>query len=114
MSYQQVSDALKNGADPAMLCMTCPWDRFCLTPPSMSAQEIDQHIADAKRMDAEAAAKDPQKPLPIGTLVTTMVFAGRDTQAKLCPVLAMRLKLPEGRTVVDLVKQRMQSIGTAE
>lgn len=108
MNYQKVADALKDGADPAMLCMTCPWDRFCITPPSMSREEIDRQIEEAGRKDDEKGAQDGGKSMPVATLMTALMFAGRDTQAQLCPVLAMRLKLPEGRTVVDLVKKQMQ------
>jgi hypothetical protein len=78
--YQAVSKALESGADPAMLCATCPWDRTCLSPPGMSRAEVDAKIAEASTMDkkrfeeAQAAGKDPG--MPVGLLVTSLVYAG--------------------------------------
>lgn len=98
-----------------MLCMTCPWDRFCVTPPTMTRSEIDTKIAEAQQRDdvqrrcAEAAGDKPG--LSAQTLLTAVTFGGRDTAAPVCPVLAMRLRLPEGRTIVDLVKGHMQRRG---
>lgn len=112
MTYQQVTDALKTGADPAMLCMTCPWDRFCISPPSMTAAEVEARMEEAKREDehkaatARAAGKDVG--MPVAVLVTAMAVGGRDTAAQVCPVLAMRLRLPEGREIVDLIRSHMR------
>lgn len=113
--YLPVAKALESGADPDMLCMTCPWDRNCITPPTMTSAEIDAQIDAAKRDDdarraaAVASGKDPG--LPAGMLITAVTLSGRDTSATLCPVLALRLKLPEGRAVAELVKAHMQGGG---
>jgi hypothetical protein len=100
MTYPQVAEALKNGADPNMLCMTCPWDRHCLTPPIMTSAEVEAEIEKAKQEDErrmrEAAVSGTDPGLPMGSLVTIMAVGGRDTLAKLCPVLALRLRMPEG------------------
>lgn len=109
MSYEQVKKALADGADPDMLCMTCPWDRNCITPPDMTAGDIQAHIDKARRQDEQNKLAGRGDGFPVGTLLTSVVMAGRDTSAQICPVLAMRLKLPEGREVVDLIKNHMQS-----
>jgi hypothetical protein len=112
VSFDQVRRALDSGADPDMLCMTCPWDRFCVTPPTMTRSEIDTQIEEAQQRDnaarrsAEAAGDKPG--LPAQTLLAAVTLGGRDTAAPVCPVLAMRLRLPEGRAIVDLVKGHMQ------
>jgi hypothetical protein len=110
--YSKVSDALKNGADPDMLCMTCPWDRFCITPPTMTRDEIDQRMNAETEKDkkhaAEAEARGEKASMPVGSLLSVLVFAGKDTSAQVCPVLAMRLRTSDGRAVVDLIKTHMQ------
>lgn len=111
--YQSVSRALADGADPAMLCMTCPWDRNCITPPSMTRAEIDAQMKEAQRKDearqAELRAQGKDPGMPTGMLLTALTIGARDTQASVCPVFAMRMKLPEGRQIGDLVKGHMQS-----
>lgn len=112
MAFDQVARALKDGADPAMLCMTCPWDRNCIVPPAMTSEDVNRKIDEAAQRDEErlnaAKAKGEPVGIPVGMLLTTMTFAGRDKSAEICPVLAMRLRLPEGRATVDLIKSHMQ------
>jgi hypothetical protein len=110
--YGPVQKALSGGADPAMLCATCPWDRTCLTPPTMTKQEIDAHIEKASKEDeeraeqAKALGQDPG--LPTGMLMTTLVMAGRDSSATICPVFALRLRSSGGRQIADDLKASMQ------
>ena len=110
--YQNVQKALAKGADPAMLCTTCPWDRYCVTPPTMTKAEIDTKLAEATKDDSEKAAhakalgKDPG--MPVGSLMAALVFAGRDTSGQLCPVFALRLRSGSGRMAADLLKNAMQ------
>ena len=110
--YRSVTDALASGADPSMLCMTCPWDRFCITPPSMTAEEVRRSLDDAKRKDEEAAeaakAKGESAGRPVGMLISTIVVAGRDTQAQVCPVFALRLRSADGGTLVAGIRKSMQ------
>ena len=109
--YTAVQKALESGAEPAMLCATCPWDRTCVTPPSMTRAEIDAKIAEAtaeddKRLrEAQALGKDPG--MPIGTLMSAVIFGGRDTSASVCPVFALRLRSSGGRQIADEIKARM-------
>jgi|SRR5579859_15850 len=110
--YRTVQDALKAGTDPAMLCATCPWDRNCFSPPALTQADIDQRIAEAGRVDdqraasAVAAGRDPG--MPTGTLLTALVFAGKDTSAQVCPVFALRLRSSDGRKLADTLKGLVQ------
>ena len=111
--YSRVAEALSAGADPAMLCTTCPWDRYCITPPEMTKAEIDKALEDAKVKDeesrAKAVAQGKEPGMPMGMLLTAVTMGGRDTQASCCPVFVLRLKTSQGRSVVDTLKAGMQS-----
>lgn len=110
--YQPVQKALESGADPAMLCTTCPWDRPCITPPKMTSAEIEAQINDASTRDEEearrltAAGKTPG--LPGQTLMTALIYAGKDTSASVCPVFALRLRSSAGRKIADSLRASMQ------
>lgn len=111
--YTRVEQALVTGAAPAMLCATCPWDRYCVTPPSVTKDDVNRALADAKEKDAadvekaKAAGKEPG--MPVGMLVTALAMGGRHQQASVCPVYALRLRSSQGRQLVDAVKASMQS-----
>lgn len=55
--YETVSKALASGVEPAMLCATCPWDRYCVTPPTMGRADVEARVRDAQQQDQEEAAK---------------------------------------------------------
>ena len=108
--YKAVSDALASGADPAMLCATCPWDRNCVNPPMMTASDIDRQIADAAAKDKEMAKADPSAgEMPFGAILATVIYAGKDTALQACPVLGIRLRSADGRRIADMVRSAMQS-----
>lgn len=109
--YDKVSAALKSGADPQMLCATCPWDRFCINPPSMTEQEITDKIDEATKRDKQSAAEAPdgESKMPVNTLMTAMVYAGKASSATICPVLALQLRTPGGKHIVDVLKIAMQA-----
>jgi hypothetical protein len=113
--YQSVQKALAEGSPPSMLCATCPWDRSCLSPPTMTKAEIDAEIAKAQAQDAERAAAARRKGKTLaaldaagGVLMATVVYAGKDTSAAICPVLALRLRSSGGREIADGLKVSMQ------
>ena len=101
-NYHTVEEELKRGTSPDVLCATCPWDRLCITPPEMTKQQIDKHITEAGEKDK---AEDK---MPVGALLTTLMFAGRDKTAHVCPVFALRLRGPDGRQVADQVRALMR------
>jgi hypothetical protein len=110
--YHKVDEALAAGVEPAMLCATCPWDRFCITPPSMTKSEIDKLMEDAEVKDREAAEqrklRGEEPGMPVGMLLTTVTFAGKHQQATLCPVFTIRLRSSQGKRMVDDFKNVMQ------
>lgn len=110
--YSAVQKALTDGAEPAMLCATCPWDRTCVSPPVMTSAEIDAEIAkasaeDQRRSDAAVAA-GKAAPLPTATLMMAAVYGGKDTSAQICPVFALRLRSGSGRDITDGIRATMQ------
>jgi len=116
--YENVTKALATGADPVMLCTTCPWDRYCITPPKMSAADVETKIREAQQEDERAEASTlgggQNAQFPVRSLMTALVFAGRDKAAELCPVFTLRLRSSAGRTVADLLKAHMQSWDDSE
>jgi hypothetical protein len=112
LDYTPVTRALAEGADPGMLCETCPWDRLCLQPPAMSKADIDRHVADAERRDEEnraaAVRQGRPEPMPTGTLITALVLAARDQQATMCPVLALRFRSSGGKDIAGQLRAQMQ------
>jgi hypothetical protein len=96
-----------------MLCATCPWDRNCVTPPTITSGEVDQMIKDAAAQDraslAAAKANGEQGAMPVATLMTAAIYAGKDTAMQACPVLAIRLRSSDGRKVAETVRSAMQS-----
>lgn len=103
-NYDQVSQALARGDDPAMLCATCPWDRNCVNPPEMSAGDVRQKI-DETGEAAKASGHDHGTAI----LMATVIYAGKDTSLQACPVLAVRLRSADGRKAAEAVKSLMQS-----
>ena len=106
--YNAVTEAMKAGTPPELICAACPWDRLCITPPSMSRADIEKQINEAKQQDADKQAMSGERGLPVGMLLTTLMFAGKDTAAQLCPVFSLKLKSPEGRQVADSIRNAMR------
>ena len=110
--YQSVQKALSEGTDPAMLCATCPWDLNCFSPPTMTAADVEARIREAEAKDqanmelSQLAGREPQ--MPVGTLMTALVYGGKDTSAQVCPVLGLRLRSSGGRKIADTFKALMQ------
>lgn len=111
--FKQVSAALARGDEPEMLCMTCPWDRFCVTPPTMTAQDVEAERDKAKARDDEttaaALAAGKSAPVPMGQLLTLIMLDGKDTSAQVCPVFALRLRSEEGAALVQTIRSQMRA-----
>jgi hypothetical protein len=106
--YAAVKKALSEGTTPQMLCMTCPWDRNCLNPPEMTSAEVDVQLAEASAKDKQAQRLNPGA-MPSTTLLTALVYAGKDTALQCCPVLGLRLRSGDGRKLADKIRADMQS-----
>ena len=100
--YRQVSEALAAGADPHMLCETCPWDRNCINPPSMTAAEVAEKTAPPIAKEGEKADG-----VLMAGLIASLAFAGKDTAAQVCPVFAVALRTSEGRQINEEMRSRM-------
>lgn len=108
-TYEPVKKAMAAGTPLELICASCPWDRLCVQPPAMSAADIDEYIEKAK---AEDEARDPSgKNVGMGTLMTTLMFAGKDSSGQMCPVFSARLKSPEGREIADAIRKTMRHLG---
>ena len=111
--YGAVQEALKAGVEPAMLCATCPWDRNCISPPTMTSAEIDAKLAEAAAKDeasaAEARAAGHDPGMPQSMILTAIAVGGRDLMGQLCPVFALRLRSSGGRRIADSVRSAMQA-----
>lgn len=109
MTHEQAKRELEAGTPAEVICTMCPWDRLCVEPPQMSAQDIKRMADEAEQQDR---ARDPDgKKMPTGMLLTTLMFAGRDTSGRLCPVFATRLRGPDGRQLADSLRQTMRTWG---
>lgn len=106
--YRTVAEALASGASPKMLCMTCPWDRYCVTPPTMTRQDVEKKMKDAAAKDQAKEEKGGAQGMPINTLLNLVTYASKDIEALICPVFALRLRASEGRVIVDGLKARMK------
>lgn len=102
--YTQVKKAMEAGTPHELICQTCPWDRLCITPPAMSGAQVDDMLAEAKapKLDEEGDG------FLTRALLTTMMFAGKDTQAQLCPIFSTKLTSPAGRQMADGIRAQMR------
>jgi hypothetical protein len=105
--YKDVEDELAAGTPAELLCATCPWDRLCVQPPQMTKQQVDRQLDKAKSEDE--AQPDGRNKMPMATLMTTLMLAGKDKTGQLCPVFALRLRGPDGRQVADGIRSMMRA-----
>lgn len=112
LAYRDVTQALATGAQPAMLCAMCPWDRPCVMPPTTSTADVSKAIDEALAKDEtnmEAARLAGQaEPVPAHTLLAAIAYGGKDTAIQVCPVLSLRLRTSAGRGISDGVRRMMQ------
>jgi hypothetical protein len=109
VTHQHAEKELAAGTPAELICATCPWDRLCVEPPNMSELDIKRQLNDAEQMDLK---QDPDKSkMPMATLMTALIFAGKDKTGKLCPVFALRLRGPDGRQCADAIRQTMRTWG---
>jgi hypothetical protein len=106
-SYEPVKKAMAAGTPLELICASCPWDRLCVQPPTMTSAEVEQLIAAA---DAKDRARDPNG-LPAGLMMTTVMLAGKDGCGAMCPVFSARLR--SDRQVADGIRNAMRGYGEA-
>jgi hypothetical protein len=107
VTHEQAKAELERGTPAEVICATCPWDRLCVEPPKMSPADIERQV---QKAEAEDRRRDPaERGMPMGTLLTTMLYAGKDRQGAMCPVFASRLRSPGGRKIADGLREQMQA-----
>ena len=99
MSYQQVSE--------------CPWDRRCINPPTMTRSEVRAKTEPPTPPTSDLGKSESEKQLFTG-LLNVMMFANKDRTVSVCPVLALRLSLPEGEEVAVTVRGLMKAMSPTE
>lgn len=111
--YKQVTEALEGGADPSLICATCPWDRYCVSPPSMTSAQVKAEIDKASEKDREESerrkAEGKDVVMPLGSLMTAVMLGGKDTSATICPVFALRLRSSDGEHIAKSIKDEMRA-----
>jgi hypothetical protein len=105
MKSDPIREALKTGADPHMICATCPWDRTCIKPPAMTTGDVEEAL-DPDRIRSETGEGEG---FLFAAMIKAMTFAGRDTAAPVCPVLVDRLRSSDGKRIADALRELMTS-----
>lgn len=108
-NYESVKNAMQAGTPLELICATCPWDRLCIAPPSMSSAEVKEKLAEAEAQDNAQAASQGSTGMPMVSILTALTLGGRDTMAEICPVFATRLRSREGRQLADGIRSTMQA-----
>jgi len=103
INTEAIKKSLAEGADPSFICMTCPWDRLCLTPPTMTAGDIEDQI---NKMTKKTEEKGQDGLMT--SVMATLMFSGKDTTSTLCPVFVNRLHSSDGRKIADALRDMMQ------
>lgn len=105
MNGDPIREALKTGADPHMICATCPWDRTCIKPPAMTTGDVEE----ALNPDTIRGETGEGEGFLFAAMVKAMTFVGRDTAAPVCPVLVDRLRSSDGKRIADALRELMTS-----
>lgn len=105
MKSDPIREALKTGADPHMICATCPWDRTCIRPPAMTTGDVEEALNPDTIWDEAGEGEG----FLLVAMVKAMTFLGRDTDAPVCPVLVDRLRSSDGKRIADALRELMVS-----
>lgn len=82
-------------------CATCPWNRNCIEPPTMTADDVKGVIE--KQEEGNSSEKRM-----VGGILATMVFGGKDTECRACPIFIERLR--QGPELSGRVKEIMKGL----
>lgn len=83
-----------------LACKMCSWDTYCVLPPEVDKSFVDNEIQKSIEKD-----KESETGMGMGSLLTTMLFAGKESTGKQCPIFTMRLK--SSRDFADKIKAIM-------
>ena len=85
-------------------CVSCTWNKFCVEPPSMTKEEVDKKIEEAK---SEVREKGGAEGEMFAGLLSTMMYTGKDSECPACPVFIKRLR--ESPDLANHIKEYMKS-----
>ena len=86
-------------------CSTCPWDKFCIQPPSMTEEQVEAEIK------KDRGGNDPEDPKAregamIGGIMSALMFAGKDRECRACTTFITKLR--EGPELSNRIRAIMQ------
>ena len=71
-------------------CAACPWNRRCIQPPTMTEEEVRAQVGLDEQPDPKS--KDDVEKSMFEIMMKTLVYAGRDAEAPVCPIFANALR----------------------
>ena len=83
-------------------CTTCTWNKMCVNQPTMTKEQMEEKI---KLPDKESGEGKEEKGI-FGGLLNVMMFAGKDTECRCCPVFISRLS--QGPELTQKIKDIMR------
>ncbi len=89
-------------------CMTCQWNKMCVDPPSMTEAEVKEKVEKDRPTSDMGNDKKKREGSMIGSLMTAMMFAGKDKECRACSVFIARLR--EGPELTTKIKQIMKEM----
>ena len=92
-----------NKVEMQVKCSACMWNQMCVSPPAMTTAEVEALV---KKEELKMKEGKPEE-AAIGTILTAMFFGGKDTEGRLCPVFAERLR--EGPELTNKIKEIMKA-----
>lgn len=71
-------------------CAVCPWNRQCIQPPVMTEDEVRAQVGLDEQ--PEHQSKDDAEKSMFSMLMKTLVYAGKDVEAPVCPIFVSALR----------------------
>ncbi len=87
-------------------CPTCPWNKNCIEPPTMTKEEVDAKVKEA-RPTPEMSGEQKEGVILSGML-SVMFFGGKDTESQVCPIFANVLR--DSPELSQKIKALMQKV----
>jgi hypothetical protein len=77
----------------------------------MTKDQIEREQARQREQSEAQMREDPKGGAGaiMGALLTSILYAGKDTSAQVCPVLVVRMRSSEGRAIADSVRAQMKA-----
>ena len=82
-------------------CSSCNWNKQCILPPSMTREEVEAKINEAKEPE------DGSPPNAFKAMMLVSIFGTKDMEAHVCPVFADELR--KSAEMSNEIKELMKS-----